>query len=52
VERLRELVLAALRPPKPRRPTAPTRTAREARIEGKKRRGVLKRLRGESGSEE
>jgi ribosome-associated protein len=46
VERLRELVLAALTPRRTRRPTAPTTTSKHARIEAKKRRGAAKRERG------
>ena len=45
VERLRELVAAALRPRKSRRATRPTASSREARLESKKRRAVTKRLR-------
>jgi protein subunit release factor B len=45
VERLRELVASALKPARPRRPTAPTGASKSARIEEKKRRGDLKRLR-------
>jgi ribosome-associated protein len=44
--RLRELVAAAAHVPKRRRPTRPTRSSREKRIEGKKRRGSIKYLRG------
>jgi ribosome-associated protein len=44
--RLRELVAAAAHVPKRRRPTRPTRSSREKRIEGKKRRGSIKSLRG------
>ena len=43
--RLVELVRKAAQPVKLRRATAPTRAARERRIEEKKRRGDLKRLR-------
>ena len=46
VERLRALVAAALTPRKRRRATLPGSSARAARIEAKKRRGTLKRLRG------
>ena len=46
VERFRELMREALRPPPPpRRPTKPTRTATEQRLEGKRRTGTTKRLR-------
>jgi ribosome-associated protein len=47
-ERLAELLArAAEPPPPPRRATKPTRAARERRLEGKARRGGVKRLRGE-----
>jgi ribosome-associated protein len=44
--RLHELVAAAAHVPKRRRATRPTRSSREKRIEGKKRRGSIKSLRG------
>jgi ribosome-associated protein len=44
--KVRDLVAAALREPRRRRPTRPTAAARAQRLEGKKRRGALKRLRG------
>ena len=44
--RLHALVEAAAHVPKRRRPTRPTRSSRENRIEGKKRRGSIKSLRG------
>ena len=44
--RLHALVAAAAHVPKKRRPTRPTRSSREKRIEGKKRRGNIKSLRG------
>jgi ribosome-associated protein len=43
--KVRDLITAALIPPKPRRATRPTRTSRERRIAGKQQRGVVKRLR-------
>jgi ribosome-associated protein len=46
LKRLHELVAAAAFVPKRRRPTRPTRSSREKRIEGKKRRGTIKALRG------
>jgi ribosome-associated protein len=46
LERLLELVRQAAVRPKPRRPTRPTAASRERRIEGKKRRAGVKRLRG------
>ena len=48
-EKVRTLVAAALREPKRRRPSRPTAGARERRIETKKRRGSVKRLRGRPG---
>jgi ribosome-associated protein len=45
-ERLFELIRQAAVRPKPRRPTRPTFASRERRIEGKKRRAGVKRLRG------
>ena len=45
-ERLFELIRRAAVRPKPRRPTRPTAASRERRIEGKKRRAGVKRLRG------
>jgi ribosome-associated protein len=43
--RLRALVEAAAHVPKKRRPTKPTRSSREKRIQGKKRRSLIKSLR-------
>jgi ribosome-associated protein len=43
--RFRAIVGEALQPPRPRRPTRPTRSARERRLEGKRRRSEVKRLR-------
>jgi ribosome-associated protein len=45
-ERLRRMIAAALKEPKPRRRTKPPRAAREKRLEQKKRRSDLKRRRG------
>jgi ribosome-associated protein len=47
--KVRELIAAALVRPARRRATRPTRGARERRIEGKKQRGVVKRLRTRPG---
>ncbi len=44
-ERLLELIREASHKPKPRKATRPTRASRERRIEGKKQRGAVKRLR-------
>jgi ribosome-associated protein len=45
VERLRQLILAATRVPRKRVPTRPGRAAKERRLEGKKKRGEIKRMR-------
>jgi ribosome-associated protein len=47
VERLAERLREALRIERPRRPTTPTAAAREKRLEEKRRRSQLKRLRRE-----
>lgn len=44
-ERLQQMVAAAIVPPTPRRPTRPSRAARVRRLEAKRRRGEVKRLR-------
>lgn len=44
-ERLVELIRAAAVRPKPRRKTKPSRADKERRIEGKKRRGEVKKMR-------
>jgi ribosome-associated protein len=46
LERLIQLIRRAAIPPKPRRPTKPTAASRKRRLDEKKRRGGLKRLRG------
>ena len=45
LERLLELIREAAVRPVPRRPTRPTRASKERRIEGKKRRSGVKRMR-------
>lgn len=52
IDRFQRLLAAALRPPKPRRATRPTAAARQQRLEGKRRRGQAKRLRGRIGPDE
>ena len=47
--RVRDLIAAALIPPRARRATRPSRTSRERRIAGKKFRGATKRLRAKPG---
>jgi ribosome-associated protein len=44
--RLRDLVAHAAHVPRARRPTRPTRASKARRVEGKQRRGEVKRLRG------
>jgi ribosome-associated protein len=46
LERLHQLVARAAYVPKTRRPTRPTRGSKARRLEGKVRRGEVKRLRG------
>jgi ribosome-associated protein len=46
IERLTELLRAAMERPKPRRPTRPTLGSKQRRLEGKKRRGDIKAGRG------
>ena len=45
VSRLREMILSATRTRRKRIPTRPTRAAKEKRLQAKKKRGELKRLR-------
>ena len=45
LERLGEAIRAGLRVPRKRRPTKPTAASRERRLEGKKRRASVKRMR-------
>lgn len=45
LERLRQLILAATRVPRKRKPTRPSRAAKEKRLEEKKKRGQVKKLR-------
>jgi ribosome-associated protein len=46
IARLHALVAAATHVPKKRRPTRPSRSAKQKRLEGKRRRGFVKQLRG------
>lgn len=50
--RLFELVRAALHQAPPRRPTGPTRGSKKRRIEQKRQRGALKRLRRDRGHDD
>jgi ribosome-associated protein len=52
LDRLRARLAEGLRVERPRRPTAPTMAARRERLETKRRRGEIKRLRGRPGPEE
>ena len=45
LERLAEILRAALVPPKPRRATRPTLASKTRRLEGKAKRGATKKLR-------
>jgi ribosome-associated protein len=45
IERLRELILRAAKTRRRRVPTKPTRSSREKRLDAKKKRGALKKLR-------
>ena len=51
IARLNALVAAAAHVPKRRRPTRPTRSSKMKRLDGKRRRGEVKALRGKSGSD-
>lgn len=52
ITRFRRLMTAALKPPKARKATRPTAAARQKRLEGKRRRGQAKRLRGRVDTDE
>jgi ribosome-associated protein len=45
IDRLTQMLRAALVPPKPRRPTKPTFGSKQRRLEGKTQRGAVKKLR-------
>jgi ribosome-associated protein len=45
LERLRQMILDATRVPRKRKPTRPTRASKQKRIDEKKKRGQLKKLR-------
>jgi ribosome-associated protein len=45
IERLVELIRQATQKPRPRKKTKPSRAAKERRIEGKKQRGKIKKMR-------
>src|SRR5438270_14077804 len=51
LEKLREVVLAAARPPRPRRASRPTLASKVRRVEAKLRRSTTKRLRRKPDSE-
>jgi len=46
LSRLQELIKSALKAPRKRIPTRPGRAAKERRLDSKKKRGSLKKLRG------
>jgi ribosome-associated protein len=48
IRRLVELIRQAVYKPKPRKKTGPSKAAKERRIEGKKKRGKVKRMRQEA----
>lgn len=50
--KLIDLIKRAAVPPVPRRPTRPTAASRKRRLEGKIRRGTIKRLRGKESAED
>ncbi len=52
IDRLADLLRQAAKRPTPRRPTKPTKASRLRRLEGKKRRGVIKAGRGARGVED
>ena len=52
VSRLEVLLASAAKPPKKRRKTKPTRASIKRRVDTKKRRGNVKRLRGKVGRDE
>jgi len=45
IQRFKALLKTSLKSPKPHKKTAPTRASREKRLQGKKRRGEIKKLR-------
>ncbi len=51
LEKLVELIRKASVPPKKRRPTAPSKGAKERRLQGKKQRSDVKRMRGRPGDD-
>ncbi len=52
LERLKTLILRAAEPPTPRRETRPTRASQRRRVDDKRQRGNLKRLRQERPGDE
>ncbi len=51
LNRLRVLILAALKPPKKRKPTRPSLASRQRRLESKSHRGKIKQMRGKISNE-
>ena len=52
LDKLIDLIKRAAVPPVPRRPTRPTAASRKRRLEGKIRRGTVKRLRGKGSADD
>jgi ribosome-associated protein len=52
LERFEELLTEACRPERPRRKTRATKAAKRRRLESKRKRGAIKRLRGKRGAGE
>ena len=50
-ERLKALLLEALKVPKRRKPTRPSKAAKKRRVDDKKSRGAIKKLRGKPSDE-
>jgi len=51
LEKLAEMIRAALVPPRPRRPTRPTRASKARRLDDKRKQSSKKRLRGRVGDD-
>ena len=52
LDKLADLIRAALTPPKPRRATKPTRASKARRVEAKQRQAQKKRMRGRVGGDD
>jgi ribosome-associated protein len=51
LERLRQMIAEVLRPPTPRKATKPTKASKRRRVEEKRQRSTVKKLRGRPGVE-